>query len=39
MKIVSRKTTDRAFLYIRTLEALIKENRNLVSSQDLAKIT
>jgi redox-sensing transcriptional repressor len=39
MKKVSRKIISRALVYIRTLEALIKENRNLVSSQQLAEIT
>jgi len=39
MKKVSKKTRDRAFLYIRTLEALIKERRVLVSSRELAAIT
>lgn len=39
MKHISRKTVSRALLYIRVLESLIKEKRNLVSSQELARLT
>lgn len=39
MKNISRKTVDRALIYIRTLDHLIKEKRYLVSSKDLALIT
>ncbi|MDD3375425.1 MAG: redox-sensing transcriptional repressor Rex [Candidatus Omnitrophica bacterium] len=36
---ISRKTTERALLYLRTLEGLIKSKRYLVSSSELAKMT
>ena len=39
MKKLPRKTITRVLLYIRTLEALIKEKRFLVSSKQLAEIT
>lgn len=39
MKKISGRTVARAFLYIRTLENLIKEKRFLVSSAELAGIT
>ncbi len=35
----SRKTRDRALVYIRCLEALIRDQRHLVSSRDLAALT
>ncbi|MFH1360636.1 MAG: redox-sensing transcriptional repressor Rex [Candidatus Omnitrophota bacterium] len=38
MKKVSKKTIDRALLYMRILEGLIKEKRNLISSGQLADI-
>jgi len=39
MKKISGKTVSRALLYIRTLEALIKEKRFMVSSGELALLT
>ncbi|MBF0385079.1 MAG: redox-sensing transcriptional repressor Rex [Candidatus Omnitrophica bacterium] len=39
MKKVSQKIIDRVLVYIRTLEHLIKDNRHLVSSKQLAEIT
>jgi redox-sensing transcriptional repressor len=39
MKKLPRKTITRVLLYIRTLEALIKEKRFLVSSKQMAEIT
>lgn len=39
MKKIPRKTITRVLLYIRTLEALAKEKRFLVSSRQLAEIT
>ncbi|MFH1504195.1 MAG: redox-sensing transcriptional repressor Rex [Candidatus Omnitrophota bacterium] len=39
MKKVSNRIVSRAFLYIRTLENLIKEKRFLISSAELAEIT
>ena len=39
MKKFSKKTINRAFLYIRTLEQLINNKHNLVSSGQLAKLT
>jgi len=39
MKKFPQKTITRAFVYIRTLEKLIKENQEFISSQKLAKIT
>lgn len=38
MRIISPKTITRVFLYIRTLESLIKEKRYLVSSKQLAEM-
>lgn len=38
MKKVSKKTIQRAFLYIRTLKSLIKKNRHVISSKELAEI-
>ncbi len=38
MKKVSKRTIDRALLYIRTLESLIKEKKVLVSSRELGNI-
>ncbi len=39
MKKVSQKIIPRALLYVRTLEKLIKEKQDYVSSKDLSKIT
>ncbi|MCF7873297.1 MAG: redox-sensing transcriptional repressor Rex [Candidatus Omnitrophica bacterium] len=39
MKSISRKTIDRALLYIRALENLLKEKRDKISSLELADIT
>jgi redox-sensing transcriptional repressor len=39
MKRVPRKTVERALLYIRTLEGLIKAKRYLISSRELAALT
>ncbi|MDP8264808.1 MAG: redox-sensing transcriptional repressor Rex [Candidatus Aceula lacicola] len=39
VKKISKKTIERALLYIRTLEGLVKSNRYLVSSGELAKMT
>jgi redox-sensing transcriptional repressor len=39
MKTISRKTIDRALLYIRALENLLKEKRDKISSSELADIT
>lgn len=39
MKTISRKTIDRALLYIRALENLLKEKRDKISSSELAEIT
>ncbi|MFO8052725.1 MAG: redox-sensing transcriptional repressor Rex [Candidatus Omnitrophota bacterium] len=39
MKTISRKTIDRALLYIRALEDLLKEKRDKISSSELAEIT
>jgi redox-sensing transcriptional repressor len=39
MKTISPKTIDRALLYIRALENLIKEKRDKISSSELADIT
>jgi len=36
---ISSKTISRALLYIRTLEALVKSGRSMVSSGELARIT
>lgn len=38
MNKISEKTIERVFLYIRTLKSLIKENKELVSSHELADI-
>ncbi|MBD3246988.1 MAG: redox-sensing transcriptional repressor Rex [Candidatus Omnitrophica bacterium] len=35
---ISRKTIARVFLYIRTLDTLIRQKRNLISSKELARI-
>jgi len=39
VKKISKKTIERALLYIRTLEGLVKSKRYLVSSGELAKMT
>jgi redox-sensing transcriptional repressor len=39
MKTISRKTIDRALLYIRALENLLKKKRDKISSSELANIT
>lgn len=39
MKSIPHRTVDRALIYIRTLEGLIKEERRFISSKDLARIT
>ncbi|MCF7888438.1 MAG: redox-sensing transcriptional repressor Rex [Candidatus Omnitrophica bacterium] len=39
MKTISRKTIDRALLYIRALENLLKKKRDKISSSELADIT
>jgi len=39
MKKISRKTIARVFLYIRTLDGLIREKKHIVSSSELARIT
>jgi len=39
MKKIPRKTIERALLYIRTLEGLIKAKRYLISSSELAAMT
>ncbi|MFA5087954.1 MAG: redox-sensing transcriptional repressor Rex [Candidatus Omnitrophota bacterium] len=39
MKKISPKITSRILLYLRTLESLLKEKNNLISSRELASIT
>ncbi|MFH1394887.1 MAG: redox-sensing transcriptional repressor Rex [Candidatus Omnitrophota bacterium] len=39
MKNISSKTVSRVLLYVRTLESLIRENKCMVSSGELARIT